>query len=43
MTEIFEFVCPICQKKISSLVKSQAEFNYQVHLASCKIKQKVNK
>lgn len=30
--------CPICKKVLEATSKSQAEYNYMLHLASCKKK-----
>lgn len=40
-----EFIetCPICKHEIKSLVKSQTEFNFKLHLESCKKKEKERK
>jgi hypothetical protein len=38
--KIIKKQCPICKKKLEATSKSQAEYNYYLHLASCKKKLK---
>jgi hypothetical protein len=34
---IFREVCPHCGKEITSLSRTQAEYNFKAHLLSCKL------
>lgn len=41
MTKIYKKKCPICKKKIESLSKSQAEYNFYIHVNACRRKIKM--